>query len=58
MSRPGQFLRPWWDAWLEAIGGVNRRTMRSAYAEAFGGDETAPRGGPSDAKKGHDQEPE
>ena len=35
-------VRNWWDAWLEAIGGANRRTMRRGYEEADDGDESAP----------------
>ena len=37
-----RFVRGWWTAWLEAIGGVNRQTMRRAYEDAYGNGKTVP----------------
>ena len=49
MTRPAHLVRNWSTAWLEALGGANRRTMRRGYEEAYdNGDKTAPHAGPSD----------
>ena len=48
-KKSAHLVRNWWTAWLEAIGGANRRTMRRGYEEAYDdGNKTAPHAGPSD----------